>query len=333
MPEPLYREIFDAQTLLRDHPPQFRHPHKAALFQLAYPDASALPCVIEVTRWAQHVEEPIVLPPTLASQVRDDFYDYVPVDDEAFSQSNGTSISPTRGCSPDTGRACSRKTRCRSQNTHCSRVCAKHCLQRASPPRQKATETGATPILVRNVERRIEVATDADAAAGRPGGLYGNRFADAPLDVVRRATRQIEPPTRSNIIAMAAPTGGHGDYTEGQIEYVFATAFTAFAAAVNETVRERGASCSTVVHSGFWGCGAFGGNRRLMVALQALAAQAAKVGHFIFHAGDAAGVAEAKWGLDVGDTLASCCGSGCSLDTLAGGGVMLAYRWGVSDGN
>ena len=70
--------------------------------------------------------------------------------------------------------------------------------------------------------------------AGRAFGLYGNRFAAAPADVVRRAVRVHRPPTRSNLIAMAAPVGS-GDYTRPQIERIVATAYTGFAAAIAES--------------------------------------------------------------------------------------------------
>jgi len=83
MREPLYRQRYDAATLLRDHPPQFRHPHKSALYNLAYPAGSGTqqPVAIEVTRWAQHVQEPISLaPPPIAPEVRPDFYDYRAID-------------------------------------------------------------------------------------------------------------------------------------------------------------------------------------------------------------------------------------------------------------
>ncbi|MDQ3440927.1 MAG: poly(ADP-ribose) glycohydrolase, partial [Planctomycetota bacterium] len=153
------------------------------------------------------------------------------------------------------------------------------------------------------------------------------------LDAVQRATRRIDPPTRTNIIAMAAPSGGSGDYTEREIASIFATAYTAFAAAAQESTRARGPSTRTIIHSGFWGCGAFGGNRRLMIALQALAARGAGVAQFILHAGDDAGAEEASRGIDVADTLASRCGASCALDTIVGRAVILGYRWGVSDGN
>lgn len=40
----------------------------------------------------------------------------------------------------------------------------------------------ATPVLVRGVQRRCRVQTDANAAEGRPYGLYGNRFMMATGD-------------------------------------------------------------------------------------------------------------------------------------------------------
>ena len=80
MRQPLYRKTFHAPTLLREHPPQFRHPHKQALFDLAYPDGTASPAVIEVTRWAQDVPQAIALSPALDTELRADFYDYKPLE-------------------------------------------------------------------------------------------------------------------------------------------------------------------------------------------------------------------------------------------------------------
>src|SRR5437773_1650714 len=79
MREPIYRLTFDAAELWRHHPPQMRHPHKAALLEIAYPPGSTPSGTIEVTRWAQQVDEPITLPPELATEVQANFYDYKPV--------------------------------------------------------------------------------------------------------------------------------------------------------------------------------------------------------------------------------------------------------------
>ncbi len=49
------------------------------------------------------------------------------------------------------------------------------------------------------------------------------------------------------------------------------------------------AGAQPLIHTGFWGCGAFGGNRTLMVILQALAADLAGV-ETVFWAVDKRGV-------------------------------------------
>jgi len=212
-------------------------------------------------------------------------------------------------------------------------ACVREALLARGLVAKTVDEIGPTPVLVRNVERRIEVATNPDAKMGRPMGLYGNRFAAAPIDVVLKATRRIEPPTITHFIAMAAPSGGSGAYTEQEIGFVFATAYTAFAAARQERVGTAGMGTNTTVHTGFWGCGAFGGNRRLMIALQSLAARAAGINRISLYGGDKNGANEAQVGLDVADKLAARCGELCTMGTLVQECASLEYQWGVSDGN
>jgi hypothetical protein len=331
MSAPLFRETFDATALLRDHPPQFRHAHKKALFDIAYPAGTAPAGQIDVTRWQQNVAEPLSLPRWLPADVRPDFYDYAPVTEPPTSVEWHVNFADPRLFAAYGSQLFAQDEMQVAEHPLLGSV--REALLAKGLTAKTSDETGATPMLVMNVERRLAIATNPDALAGRPMGLYGNRFAAAPLDVVRRASRRIEPPAYSNIIAMAAPSGGSGDYTERQIASIFANACTAFAAAVAESRRARATDVQTIVHTGFWGCGAFGGNRRLMIALQALAARSTGVARLVLHAGDDAGVEEARWGLDVADTLASRCGARCALDTLVGRTVILGYRWGVSDGN
>jgi hypothetical protein len=117
------------------------------------------------------------------------------------------------------------------------------------------------------------------------------------------------------------------------LRFEFLLPFASFAAARDESVRAAGPGAKVVVHTGFWGCGAFGGNRRLMIALQSLAARAARIDKIVLYAGDKKGAEEAKLGLDVADTLAARCGETCALKTLVERCSLLGYRWGVSDGN
>ena len=114
-------------------------------------------------------------------------------------------------------------------------------------------------------------------------GLYGREFGKADEQAVKRATTRIDPPTTTNVIAMAAPSGGAGRYADVEIAYILATAYASFRAAVLESGRIAYRGDPVVVHTGFWGCGVFGGNRVLMTTLQAIAAQMARVDRIVFH--------------------------------------------------
>jgi len=169
-----------------------------------------------------------------------------------------------------------------------------------------------TPVLVRGVERCCFIDTSQ--------GLYGNAFAEASLEEVERATRPVDPPSISNILAISAPPGGYGVYTREQIENVLVTAYTGFRAAGEES------GGRLVIHTGHWGCGAFGGNRILMSLLQAAAARLASVDRLVFHFGDAAGrapVEKAQSLLPDGGTTRD------FIDAVLG----MKFEWGVSDGN
>jgi hypothetical protein len=203
-----------------------------------------------------------------------------------------------------------------------------------------------TPVLVRGVERRLAIATDPNPEEGRPRGLYGNRFARAPADAIVRATTVLDPPTITNLIAIAAPAGGRGAYERADIEYVLTTAYTAFAAArveSREAVGEAGRSAAaaaadgvrTVVHTGFWGCGAFGGNRVLMALLQVLAARMAGLDRLVFHTFDGPGSAALA---DAQDILSGEVGDAAAGEKWVTSEVLdrieaLGFAWGVSDGN
>jgi len=152
-----------------------------------------------------------------------------------------------------------------------------------------------TPVLVAGVERRVAIDTAPNATAGRPNGIYGGRNLHAVSETaLRAAIRPLDPPTRTNVIAIAALAHGFGPYTHDQIDFTLRAAYTGFRAAVLESRRLAGAGALTpapevVVHSGFWGCGAFGGNRVMMTLLQLLAAQMAGLDRLVYHVGEPAG--------------------------------------------
>jgi hypothetical protein len=196
-------------------------------------------------------------------------------------------------------------------------------------------ENRAAPVLVRGVERRCQVATDANADAGRPDGLYGNQFARAKPEIIEKATRPIVPPTVTNLLAMEAPSYGSGAYRAEQISYILRTAFTAFRAAVlqsAESLAEQGTESAPVVtiHTGFWGCGAYGGNRILMALLQAIAANLAAVNRLVFHTFDRTGT----HALDLAVKALHELNAGSSeLTVLIDKIAAMNFHWGISDGN
>eukprot|EP00455_Lapot_gusevi_P041085 TRINITY_DN4725_c0_g1_i15.p1 TRINITY_DN4725_c0_g1~~TRINITY_DN4725_c0_g1_i15.p1 ORF type:complete len:293 (+),score=77.59 TRINITY_DN4725_c0_g1_i15:229-1107(+) len=149
----------------------------------------------------------------------------------------------------------------------------------------------ATPCLIRNVQRRIQIDLAPNAAAGRPQGLYGNEFWGASEAAVASAVTVLNPPTTSHIIAMAALGYGKGKYTRAQIETTLATVYTSFRAARIEAYRhavnQQLAQFPTVViHTGNWGAGAFGGDGTLMTLVQMLAGSLAGVDRLFFHTFD-----------------------------------------------
>jgi hypothetical protein len=188
-----------------------------------------------------------------------------------------------------------------------------------------------TPVLVMGVERRCRVATNPDASAGRPHGLYGNEFARATEAAIRRATTRIDPPTLTNVIAIAAPHGRPGAYTKSDIDHVLRTAHSGFRAAVLESKRALGAGSTVIVHTGWWGCGAFGGNRVLMAALQLMAAELAGVDQLAFHSAPPPDEASLKEAMRV---LRDFAGSSREISTAAliEHLTEMGFPWGVGNG-
>jgi hypothetical protein len=183
------------------------------------------------------------------------------------------------------------------------------------------------PILVSGVERRGVFHTGPDPA--RPQGLYGNNFARAGEAVVLSATERLDPPRASNIIAIEAPAYGQGAYHADEIGRILRTAAAGFRAAVLEPAAVRGC-CSvgrTVIHTGFWGCGAYGGNRTLMTVLQLLGAELAGVDELVFYAADMRGEEEATSAIDRYRSLHA-----NGLDEVIGEVTSWNLEWGVGNG-
>ncbi|HEY1813422.1 MAG TPA: hypothetical protein VGG74_13815 [Kofleriaceae bacterium] len=267
--ETLLRVTFEAAEFLRAHPPRLRDAHKQLVYELAGPQTAG---TIEVTRWrvaevsaALHATELIAAP---------GYYEYG--DDAATWHVNFA--DPYLFYAYGSGLLA-------QDELQCAEHPALGSIREALGSRALTEEDGApTPVLVASVERRCVLDTAPNAA--RPYGLYGNRFAAAPAEHIRAAVTPLRPPTRTNLVAIAAPTGS-GRYTRPVLENIAVTAYTGFAAAVHESAR-LWPGAPVEVRTGFWGCGAFGGNRVVMSSLQIFAARLAGVARLRFYTADGA---------------------------------------------
>ena len=189
-----------------------------------------------------------------------------------------------------------------------------------------------TPITITGAQRRCVINTQPNPKIGCPDGIYGNAFETATEEQVRASTSTISPPTISNILAISAPYGGKGNYTKEDMLKVLITAYTGFSCARKESERLVPENTKTIIHTGFWGCGAFGGNRQLMTILQCFAADLAKV-DLKFWAVNDSGAKDAlkyyEWYQSITEPRAINKFTHVFLSRLA----TRKYQWGESDGN
>jgi len=332
MPEPLYRITLDAGALLSAHPPRFQHAHKAAMFELAHPDGRADDGEITVSCWPAVGRTELDFGAAIAVEVRPDFYDYAAAGDASkLVEWHVNFADPALFVAYGSALLAQDEMQVVE---HPLLGSVREALLARELPARTVTLGEPTPILVQHVERRLRLDTRPDARAGRPLGLYGGLFACSSIDVVRRATTRIEPVEHSNIIAMAAPLGGSGRYRESEVDFVLVTASTAFAAARHESHAAAPGGMRALVHTGLWGCGVFGGNRVLMIALQVLAARAAGLAGLVLHVGhDALAPFLAQDGIDLAHELISRCDGCCTREWLVGELVSREFEWGTGDGN
>ena len=329
--EPLQRRTYQAAELRRRHPPVLRHENKQQLFAISCPPGTVHAGQVEYSRWAEmpvalpRADEPINLERLVV--VRDGHYDYRPVLDPGVGVEWHVNFAD-----PNLFYAYGSVLFAQDEiqvAEHPILGSLREALVAEGRPTTTIANGRPTPALVMGTERRISIQTDAGAAGGRPSWLYGMAFARATPDAVREATTVIDPPTISNILAMAAPVGGRGRYQREQIELALGTAYTGFRAAVLESRRAAGPDAQVAIHSGFWGCGAFGGNRVMMSLVQLLAADMAGVDRLVLHVGDPSGRTHVERALKLAPDLATATSAAELIASLEA----LGLSWGVSDGN
>ena len=181
----------------------------------------------------------------------------------------------------------------------------------------------ATPWIFENVPRWIEVNTTPINERGEKCSIYGNAFADAEYSLLRQAiTVNSDPAARSNIIAMAAPYPDGGAYKPHQICQLLSTVLAGFFPAV-----EAGTGKNTVIHTGRWGAGAFGGSEELALCVQIVGGMLCGVTKLYFHAVSAMCLKNA---LDTAKAIAS---ASTYAEQIVEKLLARGYCWGFSDGN
>jgi hypothetical protein len=329
-PEPLQRRSYPAAQLARAHPAVLRHENKRMLYEIACPVGAVHAGQLEYSRWP---ELPLPLPRSTAADfvrlaaVRDGYYDYRPVLDPGSGVEWHVNFADPK-LFYAYGSALFAQDEIQVAE-HPGLGSLREALVAEGRPTTTIENARPTPVLVMGAERRLAIRTAPQAERGGPSWLYGMAFARATPDAVRAATTRVYPPTISNIIAIAAPSGGYGPYRPEQIDLAISTAYSGFRAAVLESLRAAGQSVLVAVHSGFWGCGAFGGNRVLMTLVQLLAADMAGVDRLVLHVGDPSGQTSVDRALDLAPGLADA----SSAAELIARIEALGLAWGVSDGN
>lgn len=330
----LGRRSFDIQALMQAHPPRLSHANKKLVFELCCPKGSRHEGTLVAARYSA-MPLPQELPPTEPERVmREDVYGYEPVKEgEAprvewyvnFADINLFVAHGTQAFAQDEMQVAE----------HPALGAMKEALKaEGGPALAPRTRDGVspTPFLIRGAPRRCSIATDPDPFEYRTFGLYGNRFATALPIAIQKAVTVLHPPTLTNLIAMEALPCGSGAYARGQIKDLLVTATTSFQAAMIESsYASRGAP--VVVHTGHWGAGAYGGNRRLVAIVQTLAARMAGIATLVYHTFDAEGSEAWREAMQILDKEIAPKGSARSVEQVVDALEGKRFAWGVSDGN
>jgi hypothetical protein len=328
-PNLIYRQAFNAQKLVADFPPKFQHPYKELVYQQACPSGCTHNGDITFSRWKTFAL-PQVLPSTKANtifEVREDLFGYEPsINDSTtewylnFAHHHLFVAYASALFAQDEMQVAE----------HPALGALREALLKLQIKPLTVEEEQPTPILIKGVERRCQIATNPNPTQLRPYGLYGNNFARADRKAIELATTPLNPSTLTNLIAMEAPAGGRGAYTEEQITYILNTVFTGFSAAKLESQSIENKQISTVIHTGFWGCGANGGNRTLMALLQLLAAHMAAIERLVFHTADANGARTVEAAREILESkLLALPATQIVIEQIA----KMDFQWGASDGN
>ncbi|GAB1543223.1 hypothetical protein NUACC21_58970 [Scytonema sp. NUACC21] len=328
------RHTFNAQHLVDAYPPKLKNKNKKIVYQIACPPGGFHSGEVMFSRWRA-----MPLPPILSSsnhrtefEERNGYFEYEPLSEKNDEVEWYLNFAHSDLFCAYSGPLFAQDEMQVAEHPALGSLREALLDGGIEPLTVEAGEP--TPVLIRGVERRCAIATDSNIEQARPYGLYGNNFARATPEAIELATKPLNPPTVTNIIAMEAPLSGYGFYTQEEIQYVLATAFTGFSAAKVESYSESEREPVVIIHTGFWGCGAYGGNRILMALLQLLAARLAQVNRLVFHTGvDAIGAQDFATAQRILNEHLAPVGSNVEVSALITQLHAMKFQWGVSDGN
>ncbi len=328
----IYRFSFKTQDLVNSSPPKLDHPHKNIVYEIACPPDSIHKGKLEFSRWYP-IPLPDIMTPAyqrIVWEARTDYFGYEP-------NSNLQEIDwYLNFADPDLFVAYGSPLFAQDEiqvAEHPALASLREALLNAKIKPLTVEDGNPTPILIRGVERRCAIAIDPNSEQERPLGLYGNKFARATPNAIALATKLINPPTMTNLIAIAAPRNKYGFYAEEEIENILLTAFTGFLAAKIDSSLLSSHPRNVVIHTGFWGCGAFGGNRVLMALLQLIAAMLAEIDRLVFHTGDSSGLQSFRMAQQILDEELIADSALIEISTLIENIYEMRFQWGISDGN
>jgi hypothetical protein len=310
----LGRIEWEAQELFRRHPPRADHPNKQRILGRALPDGAALGGRIRVGRWpAGGLPDAFVPPFRTAIESRPEPFAY-------GAPAAGAIEWHLNFADPDlfTGYRAGLFAQDEIQVAeHPALGAIREALLAGDGPAPATVEAGdPTPITIAGVERRVAIDTTE---------IYGVRFARATPERIDAAVRPIDPPTVTNVVAVSAPYGGRGRYRSLEVEWILRAAHAAFLAA-----RTESGDRPVTIHTGFWGCGAFGGHRVLMPLLQLVAARWVGIDRVVFWAVDRGGLGPFERARAELEALSQ---EPISAPKLIARITGLGFEWGVSDGN
>jgi len=322
--------LFSCHHLVRDYPPDIYDQNKLTVYQkacsqvskhegdIAYSrwSASSLPAETDVSSWQSRLEiRPDVFgyESTTVSGVIEWYLNFAHYD--LFCAYGGPLLAQDELQVAEHPALCS----------------LREALLQRGKPFGTVEDDRPTPVLIRNVERRCSIDTRPNISDGLPYGLYGNEFARATPAQVVKAVKLITPPTLTNIIAIEAPSDGYGEYETKTIEFILNTAITGFSAARHES-HSSGAG-EVVIHTGFWGCGAYGGDRVLMTTLQIIAANVSGIDRLIFHTVNEDGVLPVHQAIEFVRNGIRYDKGQMAFAKIIEQIVSCGFEWGESDGN